>query len=107
MQNIKSFGVATDAALESTGNDIRPTALRRDAPTNLRIKPRLLTREQAAAYVGVSVPTFTARCPVSPVALGDGKRLQRFDVRRLDEWIDTLGDERALCDKDWLAALDV
>ncbi|MGI3900542.1 MAG: helix-turn-helix transcriptional regulator [Janthinobacterium lividum] len=53
----------------------------------LEIQPRLLTRQQAAAYCGVSVPTFNAHCPVVPLAMGPGKRLERFDVRALDEWI--------------------
>jgi hypothetical protein len=68
--------------------------------------PRLLTRDQAAIYCGVSVPTLTVICPVKPIALGNNKRLVRYDVHRLDEWIDTLSQEGAVRDKDWLAALD-
>ena len=54
------------------------------------IAPRLLTRQQAAAYCGVSVATFSANCPVAPLALGKGKRLERYDVHALDAWIDSL-----------------
>jgi hypothetical protein len=52
--------------------------------------PRLLKRQQAAAYCGVSVPTFAAICPIIPIALGVGKRLERYDIRDLDDWIETL-----------------
>jgi hypothetical protein len=54
------------------------------------ITPRLMTRQQAASYCGISVATFSANCPVAPVALGEGKRLERYDVRALDAWIDNL-----------------
>jgi hypothetical protein len=70
------------------------------------IPPRLLTREQAAAYCGVSVPTLVQLCPVKPIALGNNKRLERYDLRQLDDWIDTFGGEDVLRAKDWLAALD-
>ncbi len=82
------------------------SALDKPRRSSATTSPRLLTREQAAIYLGVSVPTFTALCPIQPIALGSGKRLQRFDLQRLDEWIDTLGSEGASCGKDWLAALD-
>jgi hypothetical protein len=78
----------------------------RPALVNVRIVPRLLTRKQAAAYCGVSVPTFTVQCPVRAIALGNGKRLERYDIRALDGWIDTLGIGGASYGKDWLATLD-
>src|ERR1039458_660254 len=31
---------------------------------NIAVVPRLLTRHQAAAYCGVSVPTFVSVCPI-------------------------------------------
>ena len=67
---------------------------------------RMLTRQQAAAYCGVSVPTFTLVCPISPVALGEGKRLERYDIRSLDAWLDKLGNDGTSLDKDWLAKWD-
>jgi hypothetical protein len=70
------------------------------------VGPRLITREQAAVYCGVSLPTLLRICPVKPIALGSNKRLERYDVQRLDEWIETLDQKNALCAKDWLAALD-
>lgn len=74
------------------------------------IKPdpplRMLTRQQAAKYCGVSVPTFMLVCPISPVALGEGKRLERYDIRALDEWLDRLGSDGASLNNDWLAKWD-
>jgi hypothetical protein len=67
---------------------------------------RMLTRQQAATYCGVSVPTFMLVCPVSPVALGEGKRLERYDIRSLDAWLDKLGNDRASLNNDWLAKWD-
>jgi hypothetical protein len=71
-----------------------------------RFRPRLLTRKQAAAYCGVSVTTLQHRCPVRPIALGTSRRLQRYDVQLLDEWIDTFRQDDELIGKDWLATLD-
>ena len=72
---------------------------------SLNVAPRLLTRQQAAAFIGVSEPTFLVVCPIRPIALGPGKRLERYDIRALDSWIDELG-QRELINTDWLAALD-
>jgi hypothetical protein len=71
------------------------------------IAPRLLTREQAAAYCGVSLRTFRNLCPIQPVALGTSKRLERYDLRALNQWIDTLPGDKASYGKDWLATLDI
>jgi hypothetical protein len=84
----------------STAMTNRPTL------ANVGIAPRLLKRGQAAAYCGVSIPTFTVLCPVPAIALGSGKRLERYDIRSLDGWIDTLGSRGASYGKDWLATLD-
>jgi hypothetical protein len=73
-----------------------------DKPT---IIPRLLTRRQAAAYCGVSVPTFDGICPIKAVALGTGKRLERFDRISLDRWISSLAAGQLPVSKDWLAEL--
>ena len=67
---------------------------------------RLLTRAQAASYCGLSVATFSALCPVRPIALGKDKRLERFDVVALDNWIDRISTAGALSGRDWLAAMD-
>jgi hypothetical protein len=70
------------------------------------IIPRLLARAEAAASCGVSVPIFSAQCPIRPVALGTGKRLERYDVRALDQWIDALSNGASSSTKNWLAALE-
>lgn len=49
---------------------------------------RLLTKNQAANYCGLSVATFSGVCPVKPIALGEGVRMHRYDVRDIDKWID-------------------
>jgi len=84
--------------------------MRRALPSRDAIKAgtplRMLTRQQAATYCGVSVPTFMVVCPISPVALGEGKRLERYDIRSLDEWLDKLGKDGAPSN-DWLAKWDL
>jgi len=51
---------------------------------------RLLTKSQAASYCGLSLPTFSSVCPVRPIALGVGVRMECYDVREIDGWIDGL-----------------
>lgn len=68
------------------------------------VAPRLLTRSQAAAYCSISVATFTVVCDVRPIALGPSKRLERFDTRALDAWIDALAEGETSSSRDWLAA---
>lgn len=51
---------------------------------------RLLTKSQAAAYCGLSVPTFHSVCPARPIALGVGVRMHRYDILDIDKWIDAL-----------------
>ena len=72
----------------------------------LIIIPRLLTRQQAAAYCGVSIPTFDGICPVKAIALGTGRRLERFDRVSLDGWIDSLTGGGLHPRKDWLTELE-
>jgi hypothetical protein len=68
--------------------------------------PRLLTKEQAAAHCGVSAATFAIVCPIAPISLGKGERLRRYDIRRLNRWIDSLADGAERVDHDWLAEMD-
>ena len=70
------------------------------------IVPRLLTRQEAAVYCGVSVPTFEGICPVKAIALGNGKRLERFDRVSLDGWISSLAPGGPGMSKDWFAELE-
>ena len=74
--------------------------------SDIGIVPRLLTRQQAAAYCGISVPTFMLVCPISPVALGKGKRMERYDIRSVDAWLDKLDNDGASLNNDWLAKWD-
>lgn len=76
------------------------------SPQKTSVTPRLLRRGEAAAYCALSVPTFLAVCPVVPVALGNGKRLERYDIRSLDNWIDVLGSKDSSSRTDWLATWD-
>jgi hypothetical protein len=55
---------------------------------SMAVTPRLLNKKQAAAYCGVSVPTFDKSCPVSPAELYSG--VKRYDRKTLDAWIDSL-----------------
>jgi hypothetical protein len=66
-------------------------------------EPRLLTRAQAAAYCGMSLPTFERLCPVDPVDL----RMRGYldDRKVLDRWIDGLSGPRSQEDEDWLGKL--
>ncbi|MGO7207459.1 hypothetical protein ACCT30_41350, partial [Rhizobium ruizarguesonis] len=60
------------------------------AAANDNFPPRLVTKSQAASYCGLSAPTFSSVCPVRPIALGVGVRMERYDLRELDGWIDGL-----------------
>lgn len=58
------------------------------------ITPRLLKKNQAAEYCGLSAATFDAVCPVRPISLGEGVRMRRYDMKKLDEWIDGLSGQQ-------------
>jgi hypothetical protein len=72
----------------------------------LRLPPRLLTKAEAAAYCGVAVATFSTLCPVRPIALGADKRLERYDIVALNEWVDGLGGCLPKRGRDWLEMMD-
>lgn len=59
------------------------------------VSPRLLRAERAAEYCGVGVTLFRRQCPVAPVNLGDRVL---WDVRALDDWIDSLNFGRKKSD---------
>jgi hypothetical protein len=83
-----------------------------------RVKPtlpprnRLLTLAEAASYCSVTASVFERTCPVVPISLApDGRedrRLLRYDVFALNEWIDMLGGRLSNRPehRDWLAELD-
>lgn len=61
--------------------------------TAAEVEPRLLSREQAARYTGVSIPTFEATCPVKPIGI---RSRVLYDRKALDRWIDDLGGHQPL-----------
>lgn len=67
---------------------------------------RLLSRQEAAAYCGMSVPVFERLCPIAPLDLG-GVRLHRWDVERINQWIDGMQGQAVNSndadDEAWLA----
>lgn len=52
--------------------------------------PAALRLDQAAAYCGLSVETFKAKCPVKPIHFTDSSRGDRYLRARLDEWLASL-----------------
>jgi hypothetical protein len=72
----------------------------------VKLLPRLLTRAEAASYCGLSHTAFSTLCPVRPIALGNDKRLERFDVVALNKWIDRLAAGSGELGRDWLAVMD-
>ena len=65
------------------------------------LPPRLLKKQEAAAYCGVCVSIFDKACPVQPIALLD--RIPRYDRYAIDAWINGLN--KSLPDEDWLGKL--
>ena len=55
--------------------------------TRLPLEPRLLSRELAAAYCGLSVPTFETTCPVRAVRF---RSRVLYDRRAIDRWLDSV-----------------
>ena len=90
------------------GNDRRRATMQAQVtPASLPATrhPRLLTRQQAAAYCGVSVGTFNYVCPVRPIALGAGARMERFDIAAIDMWISNFHVKNEKNEVDWLSLL--
>lgn len=72
---------------------------------NTQLQPRLLSAAMAAAYCGLSAPTFRAECPVKPIRI---RNRVLFDRHAIDHWIDQLGGEsgNVLTTAEWLSRLD-
>ncbi|WP_084801456.1 hypothetical protein [Bradyrhizobium sp. Ec3.3] len=58
--------------------------------TDLPYWPAALRLDQAAAYCGLSVPTFSAVCPVKPIEFTQSSRGRRWLRARLDAWLASL-----------------
>lgn len=66
---------------------------------------RLLTGDEAASYLGVTLPTLQAHVKVAPVRIGSAVR---YDRAALDRWIDGRmnADRGPMTGDDWLGKLD-
>ncbi len=69
------------------------------------VEPRLLGRAEAAAYCGLSIPTFTSTCPVIPIKI---RARVLYDRVAIDRWLDGLSGANAesLPQNEWLRRLD-
>jgi hypothetical protein len=56
------------------------------------VAKRMLSKAEAAHYCGVAIRRFEADCPVRPVCVAN--RDLRWDIRDLDEWLDSLKDTK-------------
>jgi hypothetical protein len=91
---------------ERANLSFREPPMGRSQVSGLSASRRLLTKAQAAAYCGLSIAAFTKLCPVHPISFGADKRLERFDVLVLNEWIDCLATCAEKCGRDWLDTMD-
>lgn len=75
------------------------------ARIRLPLQPRLLSKELAAAYCGLSVPIFETECPVVPIRV---RRRVLFDRVLIDQWIDSRSTDQVelRSGKDWLGLLE-
>jgi hypothetical protein len=69
------------------------------------IEPRLLSRDMAARYCGLSVPIFESECPVIPVRI---RTRVLYDRAAIDAWLDSLTPKPAQSSPGdrWLGKLD-
>lgn len=67
------------------------------------LHPRLLSRDAAAAYCGVSVPHFLEHVPVDPVEIGKKKLWDRLMI---DRWLDSSQNGGQILRDQWNQALD-
>jgi hypothetical protein len=59
------------------------------ATLNLIVIPkRMLTKAEGASHCGRPVKRFEVECPVKPIRFENGD--VRYDVRDIDEWLDSL-----------------
>jgi excisionase family DNA binding protein len=62
------------------------------------LKKRLLSRSEAAEYLGIGVSTLKAMAQqgIGPEVVPVGKRGVRYDILTLDEWIKERSSHRTL-----------
>ena len=63
---------------------------------------RILSKKEAAAYCRIPVNKFSSICPVTPLDMGNGGI--SYDLRDLDDWIDSLKDKNAIYDDENIIA---
>jgi hypothetical protein len=56
----------------------------------LTVWPAALRLDQAAAYIGLSVDTFKAVCPIRPIPFTPSTRGHRYLRASLDNWLVSL-----------------
>lgn len=64
---------------------------------------RILSKKEAAIYCRIPLNKFSSICPVTPIDIGNGSI--SYDLRDLDNWIDSLKDKNAEYDDDNIIAL--
>lgn len=69
------------------------------------VPPRLLSRDAAAAYCGLSTPTFVSSCPVIPIKI---RTRVLYDRQAIDRWLDALSQSQPESgpQRVWLEKLD-
>ena len=74
------------------------------AVLNVRVAPRrMLNEKEASEYVGIPRRYFRTDCTVMPIELPRG--LKAYDMRDLDEWLDSLKGGASDSDDDILGKL--
>lgn len=75
------------------------------ARARTQLEPRLLSKEEAASYCGLSFETFRSACPVIPIKI---RSRVLYDRLAIDRWLDSLGSEHPdlPSGKAWLARLE-
>lgn len=63
---------------------------------------RILSKKEAAAYCRIPVNKFSSICPVTPLDMGNGGI--SYDLRDLDDWIDSLKEKNAIYDDENIIA---
>ena len=75
-----------------------------NAVLNIRVAPRrMLSEKEAAEYVGIPRRYFRTDCTVLPIELPRG--VKGWDMRDLDDWVDSLKAGAPDSDEDILSRL--
>lgn len=103
--------IALTIRAANTNTYASPTHIRKDIKTmsvlvlkipNSSSGSRILSKKEAAAYCRIPVNKFSSICPVTPLDMGNGGI--SYDLRDLDDWIDSLKDKNAIYDDENIIA---